>query len=78
MRGSIMPEPLAMPPTVIGPAGVSTTTAQDFGNGSVVMIARVAAASPDALRLAPAALTPARILLMSSCTPMTPVDATST
>ena len=49
MRGSIMPEPLAMPPTVIGPFGVSTTTAYDFGNGSVVMIARVAASWPSTL-----------------------------
>ena len=42
MRGSIMPEPLAMPPTRNGADSVVTSTAHSFGNGSVVMIARAA------------------------------------
>src|SRR5437660_705183 len=44
MRGSIMPDPLAMPPTVRAPPGVFTCTAHAFGNGSVVMMACAAAA----------------------------------
>ena len=47
MRGSIMPEPLAMPPTRNDPNSVATSTAYSFGNGSVVMIARAAAAPPS-------------------------------
>ncbi len=43
MRGSIMPEPLAMPPTLNVPDSVRISTAYSFGNGSVVMIARAAA-----------------------------------
>src|SRR6476646_9987381 len=78
IRGSIIPEPLAMPPTVIGPPGESTTTAYDFGNGSVVMIARVAASWPSMLSAADAAVTPARIFPRSSGTPITPVDAIRT
>ena len=42
MFGSIMPDPLAMPPTVKDPRGVRTVTACSFGNRSVVMIARAA------------------------------------
>ena len=37
--GSIMPEPLTMPPIVNEPAGVLTRTAVSFGQGSVVIIA---------------------------------------
>ena len=40
MFGSIMPEPLAVPPTVNDPRAVWTVTACSFGNGSVVMMAR--------------------------------------
>ena len=57
--GSIMPEPLAMPPTVTGPFGVSITAAHDFGNGSVVMMARVAFVPPSTDSAAAAAATPA-------------------
>ena len=49
MRGSIMPEPLAMPPTRNVPMSVRTSTAYSFGNGSVVMMPRAAAAPPSAL-----------------------------
>ena len=78
MRGSIMPEPFAMPPTENVPAGVSTRTANDFGNGSVVMIARVAASDPATSSARPADCTPFRIFSRLRCTPITPVDATST
>ena len=47
IKGSIIPEPFAMPPTLKRPIGVSTTTASAFGNGSVVMIARAASAPPS-------------------------------
>lgn len=61
IRGSIMPEPFAMPPTLNVPAGESTATACCFGNGSVVMIARIAAAPPSMLSAFEAAVTPLRI-----------------
>ena len=44
MFGSIMPEPLAMPPIRNDPRRVVTVTACSFGNGSVVMMARAASA----------------------------------
>ena len=41
--GSIIPEPLAMPPIVMSrPPSSATCAAASFGNGSVVMIARAA------------------------------------
>ena len=43
MFGSIMPEPLAIPPIWKTPPGVDTRTAVSFGDGSVVMIASAAA-----------------------------------
>ena len=78
MRGSIIPEPLAMPPTRNVPCGVATSTAADFGNGSVVMIASAASAPPSALRRAAAAGMPVRSAAILRFTPMTPVDATRT
>ena len=42
------------------------------------MMARIAASLPSRLSSRAAAATPARILSMSSGTPMTPVEATST
>ena len=80
IRGSIIPEPLAMPPTGERPSRQSASaTASDFGKGSVVMIARVAASAARDIERA-AALTRRRSELSpdSRCTPMTPVDATST
>ena len=77
MRGSIIPEPLAMPPTRNVPADVSTSTAYDLGNGSVVMIARAASAWPSRDSAATAAGMPVRIASIFRLTPMTPVDATS-
>src|SRR5687768_8237121 len=75
--GSIMPEPLAIPPTVTDPRGVSITAAHDFGNGSVVMMARVAFVPPSRDRAAAAAATPALTLSRLSGTPITPVEETN-
>ena len=61
IRGSIMPEPLAMPPTRNVPMSVVTSTAASFGNGSVVMMARAASAPPAAVRAAARRGTPARM-----------------
>ena len=80
MRGSIMPEPLVMPPTRNVPAArSSTSTAADFGNGSVVMMAvggvggrRRRAAPPPPCGMPP------RSAAIFRFTPMTPVEATST
>ena len=78
MIGSIMPEPFAMPPTRNVPAGLVISAETSFGNGSVVMIARAASGPPsrDSARDAPAI--PRPIFVMSSFTPITPVDATRT
>ena len=46
MFGSIMPEPLAMPPTRKLPVALVISTDASLGNGSVVMIARAASAPP--------------------------------
>ncbi len=78
MCGSIMPAPLAMPPTRKVPAGVVTDTAADFGALSVVMIARAASACAALESAFAASPAPLRSLSRSSWTPMTPVDATST
>ena len=41
--GSIIPEPLAIPPMTASRPSIATRAAASFGNGSVVMIARAAA-----------------------------------
>ncbi len=78
MFGSIIPEPLAIPPTRKFPAGVSTSTEASLGNGSVVMIATAASPPPVLASAADALVMPLCTFVMSSFTPMTPVDATST
>jgi hypothetical protein len=78
MRGSIIPEPFVMPPTRKVPAAVTTSTAADFGNGSVVMMASAASAPPVAESAAAAFGMPVRSEGIFRFTPMTPVDATST
>ena len=67
-----------MPPTRKVPLVVVTSTAYSFGNGSVVMIARAAAAPPSAASAFTACGMPARILSILRLTPITPVEATST
>ena len=47
INGSIIPEPLAIPPTRKLPVLVVTSTDTSFGNGSVVMIASAAALPPE-------------------------------
>src|SRR5947208_2022860 len=55
MSGWIMPAPLAIPPTVIMPEGVSKRTAQCLGRVSVVMMASAASGAPSAFSPACAA-----------------------
>ncbi len=78
MFGSIMPEPLAVPPTVNVPRAVCTVTACSFGNGSVVMIARAASLPWPRASAGTAARMPADTLSIGRPTPITPVEATST
>ena len=76
--GSIIPEPLAIPPirTVRPPIWISA--AASLGNGSVVMMARAAADPWSLASPRNAAGSAARILSIGSATPITPVDATRT
>src|SRR4051812_31248461 len=76
INGSIIPEPLAMPPTRKRPDAVVTSTDVSFGNGSVVMIARAAADPPSAESAPAAASIPATTRSGSRRTPITPVEAT--
>ena len=78
-----MPEPLAIPPTVNVAPGYPTSspenvTAASFGRVSVVMMARAAFAPPSRDSARYATGTPCSNVSMSSCTPMTPVEATMT
>ncbi len=67
-----------MPPTRNVPPGVTTSTAADFGNGSVVMMAIAASAPPSGESAAAARGMPSRRAGIFRLTPMTPVEATST
>jgi len=78
MFGSIIPEPLAMPPTENEPRAVVTRTACSLGNGSVVMMARAATLPLPCASDEHASSIPARTRSTFSATPMTPVDATRT
>src|SRR5207245_2695354 len=75
--GWIIPAPLAIPPTVIIPAGVSIRTAQCFGRVSVVMMARAASGPPSGVSPAAAVRRPSAICATGRGTPITPVDNTS-
>ena len=72
MFGSIIPEPLAVPPTVKVPRGVFTVTACSLGNGSVVMIARAITPPCPRSRAAAAWRMPGTTLSILSPTPITP------
>ena len=76
MSGWIIPAPLAIPPTVTMPAGVSKRTAQCFGRVSVVMMARAASGPPSVVRCAAAAWRPPLICSSGNGTPITPVEST--
>ena len=78
MFGSIMPEPLAVPPTMNEPRPVCTETAHSFGNGSVVMMARAVSLPLPRARAGTAVWMPVTTLSIRRLTPMTPVEATST
>src|SRR5213594_768316 len=73
----IIPAPLAMPPTVIAPLGVSRRTAQCLGRVSVVMIARAASAPPSAESRSAAWRRPSATGATGNGTPITPVERTS-
>ena len=76
ISGWIMPAPLAMPPMMIGPPGVSRRTAQCFGRVSVVMIARAASTPPAGESFVAASRRPRATFSTGSGTPMTPVEST--
>ena len=80
MLGSIIPEPLVIPPTVTFLPPTTVVTQACFGRVSVVMIAFVASSPCAAVRpSAPfASFIPARRRSMGRRRPMTPVDATRT
>ena len=80
MLGSIIPEPLHMPPTVTVFPPIVTRTAACLGFVSVVITAFSAArpASGVAASEDAAALMPAKRRSIGSRCPMTPVEATST
>ena len=73
-----MPEPLAIPPTRNVPFALTISMAASLGNGSVVMMPSAASPPPVGESAAAAMVMPRSTLAMSSFTPMTPVDATST
>lgn len=72
--GASIPAPFAMPPI----AQPSPRRSAVFGTLSVVMMARAASIPPSAPSAAAAAVTPARRRSRSSCSPMRPVEQTST
>src|SRR3954467_6218870 len=78
MFGSIMPDPFAIPPTRNVPRALVISTDAALGNGSVVMIARAASLPPQGARAAAAEAIPRVTFSISSATPITPVEATST
>ena len=80
MFGSIMPEPLHMPPTVTVRPPMVVCTAACFGFVSVVITAFSAARPAASLRAscAAAAFMPASRRSIGRRRPMTPVEATST
>ena len=79
MLGWIMPEPLAMAPSVTVLPPIEQARASSFFTVSVVMMARAAASEPSgpAVRPAAAAGIPARMAAMLRVWPMTPVEATT-
>ena len=80
MLGSIMPEPLHIPPTVTVLPPMPTVTAASLGRVSVVITALSAArpAAGERSSAAAARFIPARSLSTGRRWPITPVDATRT
>src|SRR5450759_3288304 len=78
MLGLIMPEPLAMPPTVHRTPSTSNATATSLAKVSVVMMATAASAPPPGVSAVAAAWMPGRTASIGIGTLVTPVDATIT
>lgn len=78
IRGSIMPDPLAMPPMAIRRPSASKATAACLGTVSVVMMAVAASAPPSGERAAAARRAPLAIASIGTRMPMIPVELTST
>ena len=76
--GSIMPTPLAMPPTVTGRPPTSTRAAASLVRVSVVRIASAASRPPRGERDLTSFGKAVRTLSIGRGTPITPVAATST
>ena len=76
--GRIMPAPFAIPPTRMFPIEVAISRSACFGAASVVVIATAASAPPPSCRPAKARSMPCSTISIGSCTPITPVEATST
>ena len=76
--GSIIPDPLHMPPTVTSRPSISIRTATCLSTVSVVRIACAASSPPVGLKAAAARDAPARMRAIGSVTPITPVEHTST
>src|SRR5262245_7153451 len=78
MRGSIMPEPFAMPTAAQRLPATRKLAPRAFGRVSVVMIARAARGRPCGESAAAASRMPASIFASGSGIPITPVEAQST
>ena len=76
--GWIMPDPLAIPPTVMDTRPVVSRSATSLGAVSVVRIAAAAAGPPPGDNCAAARAIPPRTRSIGSRAPITPVEATST
>src|SRR3990172_3762080 len=76
--GWIMPDPLAIPPTVMDTRPVVSRSATSLGRVSVVRIAAAAAGPPPGDNCAAARAIPPRTRSIGSRAPITPVEATST
>ena len=73
-----MPEPLQMPPILTGLLSIIVSKAILLGTVSVVMIDREAASPPSGEIKVTILAIPARILSISNCFPITPVETTKT
>jgi len=76
--GSIIPDPLHMPPTVTARPSISRRSAICLSTVSVVRIACAASSPPAGLSAAAALRAPSRMRSIGSSVPMTPVEQTST
>ena len=75
--GAIMPEPFAMPPTVMTEEPIEKRTAHSFEKTSVVIIAVAASVFPFAESCVERARIPSVTLSIGRYWPITPVEETS-